>query len=208
MSNALLRLTLPPFVLFWFATIFWLGQADWFNRVRLDVGVSAPPFPLVFAAFLPPVLFLAAWRFVPGFRSAILNLNLDLLVGFQIFRVIGIVFLFLWALGELPMVFAFPAGFGDVAVGIYALFVTRRVILRQAAAQRSARWLVVLGLVDFLLALGTAGLAGLGGPLHWDGTATPIMMQSLPMVLIPGFLVPIFAIAHLAVWLRLSELPR
>jgi hypothetical protein len=58
------------------------------------------------------------------------------------FRVAGVVFLLYMAFGHLPGLFALPAGLGDIAAGIGAPLVARR--LAQGNGRRS-RWLVRLG---------------------------------------------------------------
>jgi hypothetical protein len=40
------------------------------------------------------------------------------LVGFQVYRVLGFVFLVLWAAGQAPSVWALPVGIGDVLTAI------------------------------------------------------------------------------------------
>src|SRR2546425_4914956 len=59
------------------------------------------------------------------FRSSTLNavfaaIPLPRLVGVQLYRVLGLNFLVLYALGSLPAEFAIPAGVGDVVVGLTA----------------------------------------------------------------------------------------
>jgi hypothetical protein len=56
----------------------------------------------------------------------------------QIFRMVGVSFLVVMALGKLPAVFALPAGLGDIAIGVEAVFVTRN--LRRGVVGRSAVW--------------------------------------------------------------------
>jgi hypothetical protein len=70
----------------------------------------------------------------------------------QFFRVEGVTFLVAMALGQLPAVFALPAGLGDVAIGVEAVFVARN--LRRGVVGRSVAWFNVLGLVDLVVALG------------------------------------------------------
>ena len=48
------------------------------------------------------------------------------LVAFQFYRVLGVRFLVLYAAGQLPGIFALPAGVGDVMVGLTALMVGAR----------------------------------------------------------------------------------
>ena len=42
------------------------------------------------------------------------------IVGVQLYRALGVVFLILYAAGQLPALFARPAGLGDIAVGLSA----------------------------------------------------------------------------------------
>ena len=42
------------------------------------------------------------------------------LVGVQLYRALGVIFLILYASGKLPGLFAWPAGVGDIAVGLLA----------------------------------------------------------------------------------------
>lgn len=42
------------------------------------------------------------------------------LVGVQLYRALGVIFLILYAIGKLPALFAWPAGIGDIAIGLLA----------------------------------------------------------------------------------------
>jgi hypothetical protein len=53
----------------------------------------------------------------------VLGVGLRLLTAVQTWRVLGGMFLFLYAFNLRPALFAFPAGLGDVAVGVAAVFV-------------------------------------------------------------------------------------
>ncbi|MEN8197434.1 MAG: hypothetical protein ABFS30_13125, partial [Pseudomonadota bacterium] len=125
-------------------------------------------------------------------------LDLHLLVAMQSWRVLGGMFLGLMVYGKLPGSFAWPAGLGDVAIGIAAPFVLLA-LLRDPGFVRRTRFLVwnLLGLLDFVVAIGAGTLSsgmfpGLTGPV----TAAP--MNAWPLSMIPGFLVPLFAMMHLA----------
>jgi len=65
--------------------------------------------------------------------------------------VAGVVFLFYLALGHLPALFALPAGVGDIAAGIAAPLVARR--LAQGTGRRAALWFNAFGLTDLVVAL-------------------------------------------------------
>ncbi len=163
-----------------------------------------PPFAMLIAAATPPILFLSAWRLSSGVRAWVAAQDLAMITGIQTWRVIGGVFVFLWALGELPIVFAAPAGLGDVAVGLFAVGVTAAVA-RRTAGWRKASWaLIAAGMIDFVFAIGTGLLSVSGGLLHFAGAPGSDMMLAYPMILIPAYLVPIFMIAHLIAWIKLS----
>src|ERR1700761_166940 len=60
----------------------------------------------------------------------------------QIFRPVGAAFLVAMVLGQLPAVFALPAGLGDIAIGVEAVFVTRN--LRRGIVDQRVVWFNVL----------------------------------------------------------------
>ena len=58
------------------------------------------------------------------------------LVGFQVYRVLGFVFLVLWAAGQAPSVWALPVGIGDVLTAIPS----RSGSTTSSAARRIGGW--------------------------------------------------------------------
>ena len=110
----------------------------------------------------------------------------------------------LLALGTLPGVFAWPAGFGDVMVGLVAPYYAVRLVDRpETATDRGFVLWNWLGIFDFAVALAT-GIAA-SGAITGTG-ATTAAMSVLPMALLPGFFVPLFFITHLAVLLQVRRL--
>lgn len=118
----------------------------------------------------------------------------------QAFRVIGGVFLLVLALGQLPAVFALPAGIGDVLIGLSAPFVARR--LRDGRAGRGAVWFTALGVLDLVVAVGIGFLAGMGPTRLLVVSPATEALGLLPLVLIPTTAVP------LALALHVLALPR
>jgi hypothetical protein len=120
------------------------------------------------------------------------------LVGVQLYRALGVIFLILYATGKLPSLFAWPAGIGDIAIGLLAPVVG----LAYARAPRKAASLVaawnVFGLLDLMIAVGTGFMTApsLLQPLELQPTSE--LMTLLPMVLIPIYLVPLSIVLHLA----------
>ncbi len=135
---------------------------------------------------------------VPGLRAWIDGLPLRALIGINVFRILGFVFLAYAARGQLAQVFADRAGWGDIAVGALAL------VLVAAGAPRTAlhRGLTyawnALGTLDLVTAVVTATFVGIRG-------LTPGVqaLLTLPLVLIPAFLVPIYFATHVFIFRRL-----
>jgi hypothetical protein len=122
----------------------------------------------------------------------------------QIFRVAGVTFLVVLALGKLPAVFALPAGLGDMAIGVEAVFVARN--LRRGIVDRRAVWYFnVLGLVDLVvaLAIGFAAAPAVVRLLLVSPTTEAISL--LPLALIPATVVPLAAALHLLSLRRLMQ---
>jgi hypothetical protein len=107
------------------------------------------------------------------------------------FRVAGVSFLIVMALGHLSWLFAIPAGLGDVAVGIRAPFVARR--LARGTGHRGAVWFHALGTLDLVNALILGGLIGYG-VVHT--TSPNDALALLPIVLIPTAGVPLLLALH------------
>jgi hypothetical protein len=119
-----------------------------------------------------------------------------LLTSLQSWRILGMMFLFLLAMGRLPAVFAIPAGVGDVLVGLTAPYVADR-LRRGTLSRRAFAWFTALGLLDFAVAFGAGNYVNVHPGLY-GGFAT---MTAWPLVLVPAFFVPAFALLHLAAWL-------
>lgn len=117
-------------------------------------------------------------------------------------RVVGIVFLLMMLAGELPAAFALPAGLGDIAVGIAAPFVARRLA---RGDRRGASLFHVFGLLDLVAAV-TLGVLTAPGPLQQLHVSPPSgELAVLPLALIPTVLVPIYVGLHVVALRRLAR---
>jgi hypothetical protein len=184
----------------WFFVVLGAGSAGAFES-----GPSRPPLALLVAVVGPPLIFAAGYRAVPRFRDFVLAMDLRLLTAAQSWRVIGVMFLAFYAFGLLPGFFAWPAGVGDVAVGLAAPFVLLTIVRRRPTWRRQVRWLNVAGLLDFAGAIGTGVLVSNNSiGLAADGAAH-VSLGSLPLGLIPAFAVPLWTIFHIASLLQLSR---
>ena len=127
------------------------------------------------------------------------------LVGLQVYRILGSIFLVGWARGVIPGIFALPAGIGDVTTGLLALPVAYLLVSRNGDGVRPAIAWNIFGLLDFTIAIGI-GLATAPGPLQVIVPSIPNTGVGLyPAVLIPAFAVPSSILLHV---LSLRQLRR
>ena len=184
----------------WASLAFLLGQAGVFE---LEVG--GLPVAIVAAIAIPVIGFLAAWRAFPAVRAYVAAQNLALLTALQGWRVVGAVFVYLWAYGQLPAVFALPAGLGDVAVGLLAPFAAIAVALQAPGWDRAAYGVIIAGLADFAVAIFT-GIGSIDGNLlDFAGAPSNAIINQLPLSLIPSFFVPVFIILHVMAFMKLRS---
>jgi hypothetical protein len=150
---------------------------------RLGIAVAM-------AAGAPIPVFVAWFAASKEFREYTWSLNPKVLTSLQVWRIVGFVFLWLEARRELPAVFAIPAGYGDIFIGITAAFVAWH--LAQPQHRNSFITWQLLGITDLVVAVSTGTTARLIDP---HGTSM-LSMTVLPLSLVPTFLVPLFMIFH------------
>ena len=165
--------------------------------------------PVLLSVLAPLALFVALYLMSGRFRTFILTRDVRFLTVLQSWRVIGFAFLMLYAWGTLPGLFAWPAGLGDVAIGLGAPWVALALARRPEFA-RSRGFVLwnLAGLLDFVVAAGTATLASGAVPGLVDGSLTSAPMEIWPLSLFPSFIVPLFAILHLTVLLQVAAARR
>jgi hypothetical protein len=121
---------------------------------------QVPWMPIAIAGFTATLLGLSRIPVVtraltaPGMASRLLRPHS--------FRVAGVAFLIYMALGHLPALFALPAGLGDIATGLAAPLVARR--LAAGTGRRAAVRFTALGLTDLVVALTLGAVTGFGVP--------------------------------------------
>jgi hypothetical protein len=177
----------------------WLGVAVVLGASGALRRLPVPPPAIAVALTIAALLVI---RVSARARAGIQNLGPRPLVLFHLVRIAaGAYFLVLGARGVLPREFTTPAGWGDVVVGIGALWVLMRCLPVRTAWQQAALlvWNVA-GLLDILGVLGNAVRLYARDPSFVD----PFM--SLPLAILPTFVVPIVIVSHVLLfsWVRLK----
>jgi hypothetical protein len=166
-------------------------------------GNTLPLLP--FAIFLPVIIGVPILLRSKRIGEVLDAMPTSWLIGLQVYRVFGGIFLVGWARGVVPGIFALPAGIGDVTTGLLALPVAYYLASRNGDAVRSAIAWNIFGLLDFTIAVGI-GLAIAPGPLQLIVPSIPNAGAGLyPTVLIPAFAVPSSILLHV---LSLRQLRR
>jgi hypothetical protein len=183
----------------------WLGATIALGSLGVYQGAS-DRVPTIQYGLLVPIL-------IGGFlilRSSTVARVLDAvpqqwIIGVQVYRALGIIFLILYGAGKLPGLFAWSAGLGDVLVGVLAPVVA----LAYARGPHENRDLVwawnIFGLVDLIVAV-TAGFVTSPSTLQLFAFDLPNeLISAFPLVLIPTYLVPASILLHLASLVKLRR---
>jgi hypothetical protein len=134
------------------------------------------------------------WSPLRQFADAV---DVRILVLFHVTRFVGFYFLALHARGELPWEFAVPGGWGDNLVATGAVLLVLFVRPGAPAGRRLYLAWNVLGLLDILAVVATAGRLALTEP----GSMRALLQ--LPLSLLLTFVVPIIIVSHLVLLSRL-----
>jgi glutamine cyclotransferase len=187
----------------WFALVVLLGAVGAFVRPP-----EIPPVPIPLGAALPLIVFAAAYLGSSAFRAWILAADLRLLTAIQAWRAGGLGFLALHTHGILPGLFAWPAGLGDIAIGLTAPWVALALTRRPGfvASRPFVVW-NLLGILDLVVAVSTGALSS-GFVAGLTGNVTTAPMARLPLVLIPAYLVPLFVMLHAVALLQARQAAR
>src|SRR3712207_5496059 len=116
-----------------------------------------------------------------------------------LFRSVGVLFLSVMAQGHLPAAFALPAGLGDIAIGMAAPFVARR--LARDTGRAAAVRFNVLGILDLIV----AGIIGFLLLELVEVTPSTAPLFLLPLALIPTAAVPLAVALHIVSLRRLRS---
>jgi hypothetical protein len=156
---------------------------------------SLPPLgiTLVLVLVILAVVLLAS----PSLRRLLTNQkNLILL---NLWRLVGVVFLMLMANGQMPALWALPAGIGDVIVGAAAPWIARDVETPQG--RRRAIIFNLFGMADLVVAVGLGTMTNPEPAQVFQTTPTSELATQFPLAQVPAFLVPLaFTLHVVSLW--------
>jgi hypothetical protein len=184
-----------PFTL-WLGLVWRLAVNGFFRPIP---GVIQVPLPVaIFGPVLVGLLVLTRSKRIASLLDA---MPVSWLIGLQLYRILGGIFLVNWAHGAIPGVFALPAGIGDTTVGLLALPAARWASSGSPAGRRVGMIWNLLGLTDLAVAI-AMGFLSSPGPFQVFALDHPnVQVGTYPTVMVPAFGVPSSIILHgLSLW--------
>jgi hypothetical protein len=192
------RLTVAGVLIAWFILVLAIGAGGALDPAR---GLGVPALGVTVA--LPVVALVSAFFAFGPIRAALLATPLPALVAINTVRILGVIFVALYAAGRLPAPFAPSAGWGDIVAGAAAPPVAWAIARFGARLRIVALLWNLFGAADLVNAIALGALSA-PGPLNvFAGPPTSAIMTSLPWLMIPGFLVPSLFFTHLVIFYRL-----
>jgi hypothetical protein len=185
-------------LLLWFVLVTALAAAGFFTVT--NGGTAA----IGAAVVLPVIVGLIAFRRSAALKSLASETPLALLVAVHTGRLLGVFFLLLYAEARLPQTFALTAGWGDIAVAAAAPVVAWAIHRRAGGWRGLALTWNAFGFADLILAVTLGVGSAVDSPVRFIyEAASSGTISSLPWLLIPGFMVPLYLMTHLAIFSRL-----
>jgi hypothetical protein len=176
----------------------WLAVAIAVSAAGLVERLRPPAPPLAVTALT--VLTLVAVAIFAPLRRWVMAVDVRALVALHLTRLVaGSYFLVLYAQGAMPYAFAVPGGIGDILVALLALGLLVAVTPASATGRRLYVVWNVLGLIDIVFVVVTAGRIGAQDP------GALLVLLQLPLSLLPTFLVPLIIASHLILFRRLAR---
>jgi hypothetical protein len=155
------------------------------NYFRNDVFPAGVPLALGLSLIFGYTLLLSS-----DFRTVIGGVPEHWLIGVQVIRILGGVFLIRWRQGDLAALFAIPAGMGDVMTGLFAPVVAYWWYTGRSNARSAAIAWNLFGMTDLVVAV------TLGSSILGSGMALPSVM--IPIYAVPrGFLIHSYSLIGL-----------
>ncbi len=183
----------------WFLSALFLSRSGFYRGTPTRI-------PTIQYGALTPILagVVLFWSW-PALKRIVELLPQKWMVGIQLYRALGVIFLVLYAAGRLPGAFALPAGIGDVMVGLLAPAVGIAYARGSHGSAGLLRAWNLFGIADLVVAVGTGFLTS-PSQLQMLALDKPNqLIDAFPLALIPVFLAPLSILLHLASLHRLGQ---
>jgi len=176
----------------WFSFVLWGSLTGFFET---------PPFPVLgipvthvnYLALGPVLLGVTLIAFSPTTRALLDTLAPQRVMLIETARAIGGVFLVRYFQGDLPGIFALPAGIGDLFIGLTAPLMAYLYMKEGDHVRSLAIAWNIFGILELIVSL-TMGY--LVSALKLFSVSIPTT-AAFPLILIPGFGVPLMILFHL-----------
>ena len=185
------RITIGVAMALWFIGVLWLGAPGTIDTSMLGAAVLIPV-----AVFSVIGFGSLTWR------GCLQSAPLPALIALHAIRLLGVLFVLLFAAKRLPAPFAPVAGWGDIIIGATALPIALWVARDPDTARGPLLVWNGLGLADLVTAVTLGALSAPGAIRLFFGDPSSALIASLPWILIPCFLVPSLSFVHLVVFYR------
>lgn len=176
----------------------WVGLAVRLGAAGQFAFSPQRPVPLIGVFVVLPLLTVGVLALSRDkVRASLLGIPLQLLIGLNAMRTLGVLFLLDVAAGTLSGPFPFSAGLGDIITGALAIPLALRVARREELPARAiARW-NAFGILDLVVAVALGVTSAAGSPLQLIHAGVGSQaVQLLPLCLVPTVLVPFYLITH------------
>lgn len=195
------RLTVAGVLTLWFALVLLIGAGGALDPIR---GFGVPALGLTVVA--PAAALVGAFFAFGSVRAPMLAAPLPALVAANAIRIVpGLLFVLLYARGELPAPFAPSAGLGDIFAGVAAAPLAWGIARFGAGVRPLAFAWSVIGIADLVSAIALGALSAPGPLQIFAGPPTSAIMTTLPWLIVPGFLVPSLMFIHVVIFARLAK---
>lgn len=158
-----------------------------------------------YGLLIPIIAGVVLYRVSRTLRRVVEAVPQQWLVSVQVYRVVGAIFLVLYATGRMPGLFAWPAGVGDVTVGLLAPVIGFVYARRSRSAAGLVRAWNLLGIADLIVAVATEVLTAPSRLQMFALGAPNQLISAFPLVMVPVFLVPLSILLHLASLKKLRQ---
>ncbi|MDP3710756.1 MAG: hypothetical protein Q8R29_03505 [bacterium] len=184
---------------FWVGLVLlaWLAAVVLFSQGGFFLNLSLYPIPNIGLLFVPIIIGVSLLAKSAVFRKMVDNIYQPWIIGVQVTRVMGVVFLTLHARGLMPAEFAIPSGIGDVIIGATAPIVALILFFNLPFSKILAIGWNIVGFADLIVSIILGfftsptpyQLLALNNPNH--------ILFNFPLALVPMFAVPLSLLLHI-----------